>query len=296
MSKLGSFRVVLQRDIDPEATSWDYTVNNLPQAKQTNTAGLIKCICLISSETTQEIHLRLEKAPQSRITRDEALDKFLLVSVSGFRLQWPAHQQGGPERPATGKENGDFLTKLLTSGVKLNGTHYHFFGHSNSQLKSRSCFLYAASKKEIKVKIEAMGDFSKLRSVGKKSKRIGLIFSSDEMALTLPPARCKDIEDVKRNDYVFTDGCGLISHQLARQLVQRRNIVFRNKRYTPSVFQIRYRGYKGVLTLDHTLNGQVQVQFRESMRKFKGGSDLSFAVVDYSKVCGTVVYRCGVLI
>jgi hypothetical protein len=144
--------------------------------------------------------------------------------------------------------------------------------------------MYAASKEEISAKIEAMGDFSRLKSVGKKAKRIGLLFSSAEIALDLPPERCRDIDDVKRDDYVFTDGCGLISSQLARQLAQRRNIIHRNQRYLPSVFQIRYRGYKGVLTLDPTLQGMEQVQFRESMRKFKDASDHSFAVVDYSKV------------
>jgi hypothetical protein len=143
--------------------------------------------------------------------------------------------------------------------------------------------MYAASKEEISAKIERMGDLSKLKSVGKKAKRIGLLFSSAEMALTLSPDRCEDIDDIKVNDYIFTDGCGLISLQLARKLVQQRNIVYRGKRYLPSVYQIRYRGYKGVLTLDPTLGGQIEVQFRDSMRKFKDASDHGFSVVDYSK-------------
>lgn len=129
-----------------------------------------------------------------------------------------------------------------------------------------------------------MGDFSKLKSVGKKAKRIGLLFSSAEVALDLPPDRCQDINDVATKQYIFTDGCGLISVQLANHLAQKRNILFRNRRYLPSVYQIRYRGYKGVLTLDPTLRGQIQVQFRASMRKFKNSPDYSLAIVDYSKV------------
>ncbi|KAF1948166.1 RdRP-domain-containing protein [Byssothecium circinans] len=283
MNNLRSFRAVLLREVDPDITSWNYSVANLPQAKQTNAAGLVKCLSLISSNAKQEIVLRFESAPSNRVTRKEPLDKLLLISLADFRLRWPAKSPDDPPRLATGKENGDYITRLLTTGVGLNGIQYHFFGHSNSQLKSRSCFLYAASKEEISTKVEAMGDLSKLKSVGKKAKRIGLLFSSADMALALPPERCEDIEDVKRDGYIFTDGCGLISLQLARQLAQRRKIIFRDKRYLPSVFQIRYRGYKGVLTLDRTLQGQVQVQFRESMRKFKDASDHSFAVVDYSK-------------
>jgi hypothetical protein len=284
MSSLRSFRAVLLHEVDPDATSWNYAVANLPQAKHANADGLVKCISLVSSDAKQEIVLRFERAPSNRVTRKEPLDKLLLVSLSDFRLRWPAKSPESPPPLATGRENGDYVTRLLTTGIKLNGIQYHFFGHSNSQLKSRSCFLYAASKEEISTKIEGMGDLSKLKSVGKKAKRIGLIFSSAEMALALSPGRCEDIEDVKRDEYIFTDGCGLISPQLARQLAQKRKIIFRDRRYLPSVFQIRYRGYKGVLTLDRTLKGQVQVQFRESMRKFKDASDHSFAVVDYSKV------------
>jgi hypothetical protein len=154
----------------------------------------------------------------------------------------------------------------------------------STQLKSRSCFLYAAPKEQISAKIEAMGDLSKLKSVGKKAKRIGLLFSSAEASLTLLPERSQDIDDVSSKDYIFTDGCGLISPQLAAQLALRRHITFRNQKYLPSIYQIRYRGYKGVLTLDPTLRGQVMAQFRASMRKFKDAPDHSFAVVDYSKV------------
>jgi hypothetical protein len=284
MSKLRSFRALLQGNIDPDETSWVYHVANLPRFHQTNAAGLVKCLSVTSSDAKQEISLRFESAPSNRVMPTEPLDKFLLISLADFRLRWPAKSPEHPPRLATGRENGDYVTRLLTTGIKLNGTHYHFFGHSNSQLKSRSCFMLAASKEDISAKIEDMGDLSKLKSVGKKAKRIGLLFSSAEMALALPPDRCEDIEDVKRDDYIFTDGCGLISSHLARNLVQRRNIIFRDKRYLPSVFQIRYRGYKGVLTLDPSLQRQVQVQFRESMRKFKDATDHSFAVVDYSKV------------
>ncbi|RYP23845.1 hypothetical protein DL765_000922 [Monosporascus sp. GIB2] len=289
MSCPRSFQATLQATVSPEESSWTYQVPNLPQPKQTNATGLIKFVSFTSSEAKQDVVLRYETPPDNRVTRAEPLDRFLLVSLANFRLRWPALSPDGPPGLATGKENGDYITRLLTSGIKLNGVRYHFFGHSNSQLKSRSCFMYAATKEEISSKIEAMGDFTKLKSVGKKAKRIGLLFSSAEMALTLSADRYEDIEDVKRADYIFTDGCGLISPQLARQLAQRRNIIFRDKRYLPSVYQIRYRGYKGLLTLDPSLRGQVQVQFRESMRKFKDASDYSFAPYAFGSLNDEVV-------
>lgn len=84
-------------------------------------------------------------------------------------------------------------------------------------------------------------------------KRIGLLFSAGEVATQLQPDRCEDIPDIIKGDYMFTDGCGLISSHMARLLVQKLNICFRNKRYNPSIFQTRYRGYKGVLELEPKL-------------------------------------------
>lgn len=279
-----SFVVVLQDTVTPDDSKWEYSVPTLPESQHTNQAGLIKCVSVVSSAAKQHITLRYDTAPANRVTKNDCLDKFVLLFFADFRLQWPTATAGQPPKPATCKENGDYITRLLVTGITINRVHYNFYGHSNSQLKSRSCFAYGATKAEISAKVEAMGDLSKLKSVGKKAKRIGLLFSSAEVSLTLSPDRCEDIDDVATKDYIFTDGCGLVSIPLMRRIAQTRNIVFRDRRYLPSVLQIRYRGYKGVLTLDPTLRGRIQAQFRASMRKFKDSPDLSFAAVDYSKV------------
>lgn len=154
--------------------------------------------------------------------------------------------------------------------------------------------MYAAPKDVISRKIESLGDFSSMKTVGKKAKRIGLLFSTARAAMTISPDRVQDIPDIESADYIYTDGCGLISPRLASELARRTRIVFRDKRYTPSVFQIRYRGYKGVVTVDPTMlkkggpdddddAKKILLKMRSSMRKFKGGDDHSFAVVEYSK-------------
>jgi RNA dependent RNA polymerase len=233
--------------------------------------------------------LRFETAPHNRVTTSDPLHCLLLISFSDFRLRVSVVDRPGETEPATAKQSADYITRLLHHGIKVNGVHYNFYGHSNSQLKSRSCFLFAGSRQDISGKIEAMGDFSKLKSAGKKAKRIGLLFSTTEMGVQLATDRCEDIPDIRSKDYVFTDGCGLISSGLAKQLVKHGHIAFRNISYLPSVYQIRYRGYKGVLTLEPLLKGRTLVQFRESMRKFRGGVDLALSAVAYSKVCGDKV-------
>lgn len=283
MAGLKAFQATLQQHISITDTEWKYNVQNLPTAGKLNGARLVKSIQVASSVKEQYIKLRLETAPSNRVTWSESLDRFLLLSFGDFRLREPSLRDGQVSL-APARDSSEYISRLLKTGIKLNGVQYYFFGHSNSQLKSRSCFMFAATRQEIAHKIEAMGDFSGMKTVAKKAKRIGLLFSSAEMATALDPDRCEDIDDVTLGDYCFTDGCGLMSKQLAKLAVQRRNIVFHNQRYQPSVFQIRYRGYKGVLMIDDAMRGKIQARFRHSMRKFTAHGDISLSVVDYSKV------------
>lgn len=292
--QLRRFRRTLTYSIRKEDNAWDYYIPNLPGAAVLDGSGYIKSIKLTSTKMKQEILLSLEPVPQNRVTRSDSPSKFVLVSFADFRLQYGPPDGGirgnieAGTVPAPARESGEYIVRLLRAGIKLNGVTYHFYGHSNSQLKSRSCLLYAATKAEISQKIESLGDFSKMKSVGKKAKRIGLMFSSAEVALDrLDPDKCEDIPDIQTKDYIFTDGCGLIAPSLAIILAQKRNIAFRNQKYVPSVFQIRYRGYKGVLMVDPTMkDSKPLVKFRDSMRKFSAGDDSSFSVVAYSRVSG----------
>ena len=290
-SNVSNMAIILQNSISPGDCEWSYSVPNLPQSSKLQAQNLIKSINVVSDSTKQNITLRFVKATANRATNADPLDTFISISFAGFRLQYPRDEgstranEESSSTPATAKESADYVTRLLQHGLTINGVTYNFYGHSNSQLKSRACFLYAASKEVIARKVEDLGDFSKMKSVAKKAKRIGLLFSAAETVCELLPEFCEDIPDVITKDYNFTDGCGLISERFAKTLVKGINIRFRNKRYTPSVFQIRYRGYKGVLMTDPTMKTKTKVKFREdSMRKFKGGTDLSFSVIEYAKV------------
>ncbi|KXT15516.1 hypothetical protein AC579_3380 [Pseudocercospora musae] len=283
MTSLKSFTHILQDGIAPTDNLWHYHVPNLPSSSKTDFAHLIKSITFVSNANKQVISLQMVPAPFNRVIKDDPLHRFLLLSLADFRLQLPAKTNGGGPQLAPARDTAEYIARLLKTGIVLNGVSYHFFGHSNSQLKSRSCFMFAASKERIERKVEALGDFSKMQSVSKKAKRLGLLFSSAEHAAELQPERCKDIDDVKLGEFVFTDGCGMIAVQFAKHIAQRKRIVHRNKKYLPSVLQIRYRGYKGVLMIDPTLGGKTQVLFRHSMKKLKGVKDLSFSVVEHSK-------------
>ena len=294
--RIKAFRYTLQGTINPEDREWSYTIANLPAAAAVNSANLVKAVRFVSNDNENNVTLMLENASPNRAITSGTLDQFILVSFSDFRLRCRSKEEPRVSQRATPKESADYMVRLLQTGIRLNGTHYNFFGHSNSQLKSRTCFLFAGPADDISRIVESWGDFSSIKSVAKKAKRIGLLFSAAEATIQLQPERCEDISDKQTKDYNFTDGCGLISNHLAKQLVKHIPITFRNRKYTPSVFQIRYRGYKGVLTLEPSMTGKIMAKFRDSMRKFRGGEDFSFSVVDYSKVCSIRTLICPQLL
>ena len=60
------------------------------------------------------------------------------------------------------------------------------------------------------------------------------------MDFVLDPKQTLDIPDMTVGEEVFSDGCGLMARRFAVQLAKMKSIKFRNKRYTPTVFQIRF--------------------------------------------------------
>ena len=271
---------------------WSYSIPDLPSPQAANNLGLVKAISVKTVGTKHQMTLQLRPVSMNRALRSDPLDSFVLISFADFHSR--SLRQASAEvigtQPCTPKDCSDYMVKLLRAGITLNGVHYNFYGHSNSQLKSRTCFLFAGTKDHICAKVDASGEFGKMKTVQKKAKRIGLLFSSADVAMTIDPKWVEDIEDIETADYIFTDGCGLIAPQLAQQLSAKAVIAFRNVRYCPAVFQLRYRGYKGVVTVEPRMKrgsasgpGAPLLRLRKSMKKFNGGDNHSFSVVQYSK-------------
>ncbi|KAI2628893.1 RNA dependent RNA polymerase-domain-containing protein [Hypoxylon sp. NC1633] len=282
--RFASYKHVVRQSIVFEDLEWSFHVPNLPKPRLLNDNLFVKSIVLASERGNSQISIKLEKLNPNRATQGLKACDLILLSFAAFRPRHVIPSETGDLKPWTARECTAYIARLLRTGVQLQGVHYNFYGHSNSQLKSRTCYLLAASKEDIAKRVESLGDFSKMKTVAKKTKRIGLLFSTARAAVNVDPSRCEDIPDVEMDDYVFTDGCGLISPRFAQELSRRLRLAYRDKRYSPSVFQIRYRGYKGVVTLDPRMKDtSTFLQLRKSMKKFVGGDDLSFSVVDYAK-------------
>lgn len=66
---------------------------------------------------------------------------------------------------------------------------------------------------------------------------------------------------VVRNGYDFSDGVGTISEQLLRRVW---NTYGTRRLIKPTALQIRFQGYKGMVSLDDRLRGEV-IMLRENM-------------------------------
>ncbi|KAI5119487.1 hypothetical protein M0805_009511 [Coniferiporia weirii] len=253
----------------PDDLQWVFTVDpsiirSAPEEKH----------CKVIAFTADNIEFHTEPVPSNRILKMDDSSKFILARFSRLRF---------PDKPSSA--SAKYIQRVFESGVFLNGVQYRFYHHSSSQLRSRSCYLREAkTDEELDRRILRFGPFDKIRSVAKRSKRIALLFSTTTIDYKLDRRHTVDIPDIKTGNELFSDGCGLISRYLAMQLSKHKGIVFRDIRYTPCIFQLRYLGYKGVVMLHPLLDSEkkYQIAFRESMKKFTAEVEPEFSVIDYS--------------
>ncbi|KAF2200619.1 RdRP-domain-containing protein [Delitschia confertaspora ATCC 74209] len=162
--------------------------------------------------------------------------------------------------------------KFLQMGMFVAGRGYKFLGFSHSSLRNQTCWFMAPfmhEGKEINSEeiILDIGDFSHLRCPAKCAARIGQAFSDTTTAIKIAANQMSVVPDVERNGRCFSDGCGTISMQLLRKVWK----MLPSRFLQPSVLQIRFKGAKGVVSLDARLRGDV-LALRNSMLKFEAGS------------------------
>uniref|UniRef100_A0A183E2Q4 RNA-dependent RNA polymerase n=1 Tax=Gongylonema pulchrum TaxID=637853 RepID=A0A183E2Q4_9BILA len=184
--------------------------------------------------------------------------------------------------------------------------HFVYLGSSNSQMRDGGCYFYDDGEGGQVQRIrESLGRFTQC-SIPKMMSRMGQCFTqARQCAVKLKRANYNKTYDViggcdtNGSAYVFSDGVGTISIDFARTIALDLGV----ENFIPSCFQVRYRGVKGVLTLDPNLDvrkcwaetnriadnsrytnrqNNLAVLFRPSQDKFKAPRDTSIEVVKYS--------------
>ncbi|KAG2377165.1 hypothetical protein LR48_Vigan06g155700 [Vigna angularis] len=159
------------------------------------------------------------------------------------------------------------ILDILKNGIIIGNKKFEFLAFSSSQLRENSLWMFAPTGTGCTAEYirKWMGDFSQIRNIAKYSARLGQSFGSSTETLSVPRHEIGIIPDVKRTsggkEYVFSDGIGKISLEFAKKVAKKCGYDC-----TPSAFQIRYGGYKGVVAVDPT--SHYNLSLRNSMQKY----------------------------
>ncbi|CAG8529294.1 17526_t:CDS:10 [Dentiscutata erythropus] len=170
------------------------------------------------------------------------------------------------------------ISKVLKDGFMVAGRQYEFLAFSSSQLRECSCW-FVASDKDFNANMirELMGDFSDIKAPALYAARMGQCFTSTIGTLELNEDQIEKIPDIERNGFVFSDGCGNISPGLAKVATKHYWGTEQNDEI-PSVFQFRFGGYKGVVSVNPDLDGNV-ICIRPSQIKFEAPIAMNLEIV-----------------
>ncbi|KAF7368515.1 RNA-dependent RNA polymerase [Mycena venus] len=142
------------------------------------------------------------------------------------------------------------IENVLKNGLCVAGRYYVFLAAGESQLKDHSCWMVCEDGDFTADRVRAqMGDFSAERVVAKYAARMGLCFSATRHVVTLAKSDVESLDDIKHGDYVYTDGVGNCSQELATLC----GMTLGSEQAAPSAVQIRMGGIKGVLSFASSL-------------------------------------------
>lgn len=117
-------------------------------------------------------------------------------------------------------------------------------------------------------------DKNLMRCPARYGARISQAFTATDASVTIEDVEeIFPIDDIKTDSgkYLFTDGVGTISKDLALEISQELKSKRRRGRYKkghPRAFQVRFQGSKGMLSVDYMLRGRA-ICLRPSMTKFE---------------------------
>ncbi|XP_077241142.1 putative RNA-dependent RNA polymerase 1 isoform X3 [Tasmannia lanceolata] len=173
------------------------------------------------------------------------------------------------------------ILSTLRNGIVIGDKKFDFLAFSSSQLRENSAWMFASRTGLNAADIRKwMGDFNEIRNVAKYAARLGQSFGSSKETWNVRRHEIEIIPDVEINvngtNYVFSDGIGKISADLAKRIAKKCDI----KGSTPSAFQIRYGGYKGVVAVDP--RSKFKLSLRKSMCKYKS-ENTKLDVLSWSK-------------
>ncbi|KAI6035723.1 RNA dependent RNA polymerase-domain-containing protein, partial [Pisolithus marmoratus] len=167
--------------------------------------------------------------------------------------------------------------KVLKGGFYLAGRPFDFLAYSSSALRNHTVWFVSPFRHPEKGWVSAksiranLGDFKGvICSPSKYGARMAQAFTATDPSVRLHESQWSEIPDIEERGVVFTDGIGTISQELANWIWQTLCENYSNhgeNAIQPTAYQIRFLGYKGMVSVDPYLEG-IHMCLRPSMRKF----------------------------
>ncbi|KAI5288968.1 hypothetical protein KEM52_000963, partial [Ascosphaera acerosa] len=216
----------------------------------------------------------------------EHADRFLRVRFTDERLE-------GRLMSSYNNTMDEVFTRVkrtLKNGIQIGNRHYEFLAFGNSQFREHGAYFFAGvpNANVNASTIRAwMGELGSIRNVAKHAARLGQCFSTT-LAVKGTPVQAVRIPDIDRNLFNFSDGVGRISPFLA-QMIKAEFGIKPDSAPPPSVYQFRYGGCKGILTVCQEARGQ-EVHIRDSQHKFDAPQN-GLEVIRYSQFSAAALNR-----
>ncbi|KIP09624.1 hypothetical protein PHLGIDRAFT_28970 [Phlebiopsis gigantea 11061_1 CR5-6] len=192
------------------------------------------------------------------------------------------------------------LGEPLLHGFEIAGRRFEWLAYSQSGLKQHSVWFMAPfSAHDVKGEVATVNAETIIADLGtfhniphdpelmkcpaRYGARIAQAFTTTEAAVEVEVEEVFLDEDIKDSTgrRSFTDGVGTMSEELASDIwsaLQNKSV--RHRRYgrcMPKAIQIRFQGYKGMLSLDYRLQGRA-ICLRPSMKKFEAPGSMMIEV------------------
>ncbi|GLT61940.1 hypothetical protein SLA2020_346100 [Shorea laevis] len=213
------------------------------------------------------------------------IDNFLRVSFVDEELDKMFSTDLSPRTSSVNEDRRTAIYKrilsILRNGIVIAGKKFETLAFSSSQLRDNSIWMFASRDGHTAADIrEWMGNFDSIKNVAKYAARLGQSFGSSTETLSVDEDDRESIPDIEVErggvKYVFSDGIGKISAKFARKVALKCGC----KGTSPSAFQIRYGGYKGVVAVDPTSSKKLSL--RKSMSKYES-TNIKLDVLAFSK-------------
>lgn len=243
---------------EPKVVHYWPTVKLPPQAAMVRRAVI----------TPTGIHF---KTPGVELT-NRVLRKYSDLTDRFLRVQFTDELTFGKIWSCQGSRASDELytrvLRVLLNGIKIGDRHYKILAWSNSQFREHGAFFFCANDHVTCDDIrDWMGDLKHIRTVGKFAARMGQCFTTTRQLSGISVPKIVAIDDIQRKTdgrvWEFTDGVGKISPFFAQMIAHEQNMI-----NTPSCFQMRMGGCKGVLVVWPDVPAN-EVHIRPSQEKFK---------------------------